>query len=517
MKSLGRKLLVALLAVCLLMFCAAAAESAEKVSGDYAYDVPYGDYAVILAYRGEGGQIDIPESIDGLPVESVSSSAFSACRETITDLTVPGSIKKLNNAFQDCPNLTNVTVREGVEALGANAFRGCASLAEVSLPASLTGIGANAFRDCAGLAELTVPAGVTQIGPNAFRGCASLASLNLPASLERMISNSLDELENLKDIFYAGSKEQWAVLAAQLTLPVGVSVHCADSAAAPQTAETPKAAAPQAAETPKAAQEPHHVHHWVLTQNTATCIAAGEGAFTCTVCNKIEIRRTEPLGHAFRADFDEATGRITLVCGRCTASYKGDKINGARWEATADAAEVCASRGFHLCKLRERTADCNHDGETEAVLCSACGIVLQGSHYLSQRDHWWRDWEVECPGTCVTPTKMVRTCRHCSAKEEKLVMPENAYLRHNSCYVINQRTATCCSTGYTGDVICYGCHRVTTYGTVIPKNPNLHLHPTVVSGRAPTATQPGYSDSVVCADCGAVIRPAVVLPATGQQ
>lgn len=501
MKFFVQKCILALLAVCLLVSCAAAADSAEKTYNDFTYSVPYGNYAVILAYTGESSEIDIPEAIDGLPVESVSSSAFAACRESVTDATVPGSIQKLGSAFRGCVNLTAVTVREGVTALGADAFNGCSSLAEISLPSTLTVIGPNAFKDCASLVDLALPEGLTQIGSDAFSGCAGLSSLTLPASLERITAGALDGLNGLQDIHFEGTQEQWERLTAQAILPAGVAVSFGQAAEAPEAAEA-------------VTEEEHITHQWVLTHNTATCTAAGEGAVTCSVCGKIELRKTEPLGHDFQAKFDDSTGRITLTCSRCQTSFSGEKINGARWEATEDAATVCANLGYHVCQLRDRTATCLEDGQSESIVCSACGALLQESHFLSKRNHWWRDWEIEWVGTCVNPGKMVRTCRHCGAKEEKPL--DSASLSHlNSSGLLNYVAPTCSTYGYSGDQICSTCKQYVVRGTILPKNPNNHVRSILVGAYSPTCGVPGSTGALICPDCGVTLRAASVIPATG--
>ena len=401
MNKLKRAILL-LLALCLALPFAALAEGTAQTYGDYTYSVPYGTYAVILSYDGSGSVVNIPETIEGLPVESISSSAFDACREKITDVTIPGTVKKFSSAFRGCVSLTNVTLLEGVTAIGADAFNGCSALTEVILPDSLTAIGANAFRGCSSLVDLALPAGVDQIGTDAFAECDSLVGISLP-------------------------QEAPAVQAV--------------------VAETT------------------HDHLWTLTKSTATCIASGEAAYTCSLCKKIELRRADPLGHAFRAVFDENTGRLTLTCTRCSASVSGDKITGARWQITGDAATVCAERGYHLCKLIDRTATCYDDGESESIVCSSCGVVLQAAQFLGKRNHWWRDWVVVDEGTCVTPRILEHTCRHCSAKEQK----NDGYnsKRHPCCIWVNQYAPTCVSYGSTGYRICRYCHTVITPATAL--------------------------------------------------
>ncbi len=84
-----------------------------------------------------------------------------------------------HNAFRLSPELTSVTIAEGVTSLGRNVFYECTSLKEVSLPSSMTEIEEYAFYDCSALEEITIPASVTTIGNNAFYNCTSLTTLTI--------------------------------------------------------------------------------------------------------------------------------------------------------------------------------------------------------------------------------------------------------------------------------------------------------------------------------------------------
>ncbi len=64
----------------------------------------------------------------------------------------------------------DVTVPEGVEAVGDGAFRFSARLRRVVLPKSLRRIGAEAFWGCAALEELVVPDGLLSVGAGALSG-----------------------------------------------------------------------------------------------------------------------------------------------------------------------------------------------------------------------------------------------------------------------------------------------------------------------------------------------------------
>lgn len=73
--------------------------------------------------------------------------------------------------------LRRVAVTDGT-AISFYAFNNCAQLTEITLPNTLTEIREAAFKNCTGLTEATVPENVTTIGKNAFQNCTGLKTLN---------------------------------------------------------------------------------------------------------------------------------------------------------------------------------------------------------------------------------------------------------------------------------------------------------------------------------------------------
>lgn len=78
----------------------------------------------------------IPEAIDGYTVSSISDNAFQDC-SNLTEVTIPNTVTEIgDSAFSGCSNLTDITMKGTVPpAVGADAFAGCVQLA-VSVPQS---------------------------------------------------------------------------------------------------------------------------------------------------------------------------------------------------------------------------------------------------------------------------------------------------------------------------------------------------------------------------------------------
>ena len=125
---------------------------------------------------------------------------------------------------------TAIEIKNGVTTIGDNAFGGCRHVTKVSLPTSLVSIGTYAFNFCTQLKQIEIPKNTITLKAHAFNGCA-LESIKIPDGTAKIESglfyacNFLEKIElpksitvvgeaaflstNLKEITYAGSKEQW--------------------------------------------------------------------------------------------------------------------------------------------------------------------------------------------------------------------------------------------------------------------------------------------------------------------
>jgi hypothetical protein len=81
------------------------------------------------------------------------------------------------NAFENCTNVTSVTIGTNVTSIGDMAFYYCTNLGNVTIPNSVTSIRAYAFYDCRRLTSITIPSSVANIDDWAFSHCSSLKSV----------------------------------------------------------------------------------------------------------------------------------------------------------------------------------------------------------------------------------------------------------------------------------------------------------------------------------------------------
>ena len=114
----------------------------------------------------------------------------------------------LEEWLYDSDRITSVVIEEGITSIGDNAFLRCDALTEVSLPESLNRIGAEAF-SYSGLRSVVLPASLMSIESFAFSGCPNLAEVFLPASLTTVGNSAFYECGSLNDVHFAGTRAQW--------------------------------------------------------------------------------------------------------------------------------------------------------------------------------------------------------------------------------------------------------------------------------------------------------------------
>ncbi len=178
---------------------------------------------------------------------------FNSVFTTSTTYYIPSSLKSVTvtggyiprGAFENCNNITNITLGDDVTSIGSSAFSGCTSLTSISvdennpnykstdgnlyskdektliqyaigktatsfvIPDSVTTIGDGAFRDYTSLTSITIPDSVTTIGSSAFYNCTSLTSITIPDSVTAIGYNAFYDCTSLIDVYYTGDIAGW--------------------------------------------------------------------------------------------------------------------------------------------------------------------------------------------------------------------------------------------------------------------------------------------------------------------
>lgn len=210
-------------------------------SGDYTYSILKNEddenerAACLESYTGSEAELTVPSELDGLSVVRLGERAFVQA-DYLKKITLPKTVTELGDySFAESLNIeeyiveegnpvlsaedgvlysndgkvlqryplgsnpVDVTVPEGVLAIGNVAFAESPTLKTVTLPESLTYIGVSAFSGCNEMTEITIPDAVTEIDAFAFNSCTNLKTVKLPAELLSIgaASFSMTAIENI--------------------------------------------------------------------------------------------------------------------------------------------------------------------------------------------------------------------------------------------------------------------------------------------------------------------------------
>jgi hypothetical protein len=129
-----------------------------QTAADFAYKKE-NDGVTITRYTGSAKTVVIPGLLEGLPVTTIGTEAFSGSQ--LTGVTIPGSVTNIKGGAFSENQLTGVIIPPGVTRIGAEAFYSN-QLTSVTIPDSVTIIKGGAF--CRNqLTAVTIPDSVTSI------------------------------------------------------------------------------------------------------------------------------------------------------------------------------------------------------------------------------------------------------------------------------------------------------------------------------------------------------------------
>lgn len=129
------------------------------------------------------------------------------------DNSVEGQIAKIRRNSPDVTvtqteNGYSVVIPEGRDWTAQGEFNGCTDMVSVSIPSSMEDIGMDTFYGCTGLECVTI------LNPNIM--------------LSESLFYAFENCENIKDVFFAGTKEQWDALGLYFKSAPSVHYNCTE-------------------------------------------------------------------------------------------------------------------------------------------------------------------------------------------------------------------------------------------------------------------------------------------------
>ena len=111
-----------------------------------------------------------------------------------------------------CDNVTSIIIESGVTQICDYAFAKFHNLKKIEIPETVSVIGDVAFASCFSLEYIILPTSLTEIGYGAFGLCKSLICVVIKTRELTVDDCLFINCYDLTEIYYSGTKEQWAVL-----------------------------------------------------------------------------------------------------------------------------------------------------------------------------------------------------------------------------------------------------------------------------------------------------------------
>ena len=214
--------------LCALCFSSCMNSGRELRSGDYRYIVE-NDEVTITQYTGNDADVTVPESIKGMPVVAIGTSAFHHC-DGMRSVTIPDSVVRIGGlAFSKCYALERVTLGRGIREIEFSPFSFCEKMiynkhengyyvgtnenpyyalvsiaskdAEtVTIHPDTVVVCGSALKSCSSLRELAFPDSVVSIGYFTLSYCSSLETVYIPESVESIGHMAFEHCDSLLNI-----------------------------------------------------------------------------------------------------------------------------------------------------------------------------------------------------------------------------------------------------------------------------------------------------------------------------
>ena len=175
----------------------------------------------------------------------ISAYMLSGCPK-VTDLIIPDGVTAFEyRAFGGCEKLTELIIPDGVMSLGEQSMCNI-GIKTVTIPRNVTAMGRCVLQGCKALEHAKITNNTTIVPEGTFESCGALKSVVLPASLKTVGVYAFLRCEQLSDVYFLGTEDQWNQLEIEERneplLQATVHYHTADHSVT-ETPEVPSTCA----------------------------------------------------------------------------------------------------------------------------------------------------------------------------------------------------------------------------------------------------------------------------------
>lgn len=165
---------------------------------------------IFVGFDSSIENVEIPNSVNDIPVTSVSGGAFAG-NKTIKTVVLPNCVTQINERmFFQCDNLEGVTIPDSVTSIGRYAFANCSRLKSIVMPNSVKECGDHLFENCVKLESVTLSTGLKVISEAMFKECDSLSFIEIPEGVESTQFGIVESADNVKSIVFPSTLKSLA-------------------------------------------------------------------------------------------------------------------------------------------------------------------------------------------------------------------------------------------------------------------------------------------------------------------
>lgn len=141
-------------------------------------------------------------------VITIGQNAFDWC-QSLESVTLGKNLKTIGeDAFNTCKVLKSIVIPDSVTEIGALAFSNCYALERAVVGTGVTALD-QTFNNCHGLTEVTIGENVKTIGNFTFSNCSDLEAIAIPDCVTTIGNHAFYNCTALTDVYYNRARTEW--------------------------------------------------------------------------------------------------------------------------------------------------------------------------------------------------------------------------------------------------------------------------------------------------------------------